>query len=184
MALAIRNTFQGTGPIPLTIGAIHNVIAEAWKPLPPGILDEPLDIDITRRRDGLTRVKYSNDAVEDGDIETYPDLLDEANDDDGRPYGPYNGYFFTFDAPGRTGLPPDTPGAKIFYSDNFEEFARISFGVNASGNTLSGSRMSAKFQWYSFSYVEFVNGAWQRVDNNAFNVITEGQNHNSPIPAP
>jgi hypothetical protein len=164
--------------------SVRNVIIQAWKPLPEGILNEPgLAFDITRRKHTLAAV-YLGDVYVDGITEPYPDKLDEANDelvgDETDEDGPYGGLLFVLDGPGLDGLPAMTvPTGRRFYGDNFEEFVRVRLdGTRPSGNTLDGSRASDKFKWYSHSYILIDGGVWKRAAT--FNHIGPGQNFNKP----
>jgi hypothetical protein len=93
--------------------------------------------------------------------------------------GPYGGYLFVMDAPGRDGLPTVAPGRKRFYRDNMEEFVRVRIGGGRpSGNTLNGSRASYKFDWYSHSYIVVADGVWMR--SSTFNVVAAGHDYGGP----
>jgi hypothetical protein len=78
---SLLSVWGQTGPIPSLASGVHNVIVQAWEPLPTGILSEPrVRFDITRRADSMTRAVTSTGFVDD-QFKTFPDLLDQANDE-------------------------------------------------------------------------------------------------------
>jgi len=147
---------------------IRNVMVQAWRPLPTGILDEPkVQFDITRRADAQEKSVPFVGQPKTTVLARYPDLLDQPNDDltnTNDEAGPYGEYLFVEDPPGipRTvvfGL------SKTAIRFNFEEYVRVSInnpkpvGNNPSFTT---SRSSLKFDWHSQIYVIANNGVYER----------------------
>jgi hypothetical protein len=183
----------GTGKRPISPDwGLKNVIIQAWKPLPEGILDEPqVTFDITRRIDTLGKTRYQAGNVEEEVLAQFPGDPDETNDDSHNlDEATYGGLMFVFDAPGRKGWSanPAWPWitvsiaqnvVKIAYRDNFEEFVRVRVdGTVPSGDGNIGSRASIKFLWHSHVQMERSGSDWIRSES--YNEIEEEHDFTSP----
>jgi len=158
--IGIRRIDDGCG--------IANVILQAWRPLPEGILDEPqVKFDITRRADDVRFDRTDGDFVQFHDA-TMPDKLDAANDDNPQKadeQGPHDGLLFVYDGPGREGVASE-PVTSRADRHNFEEFIRVKVDgkkPSGTGNTPIGSRASTKFYWHSRSQITKTGTAPNRV---------------------
>jgi hypothetical protein len=163
----LEQFWGGTGLRPVMPAGVFNSIAMQFTLQPQGVETVSfVHFDLTRRRERSACFLDPSGAILAHTQAFFPDMNERANDDgteedeSGQPNA--SGEVFSIDGPGVfLGAPP--PGAALFvFRGNFEEFVRVAFGEDVSGDGLRGTRASDKFLWHCRHRLVDQGGAWAR----------------------